>query len=63
MISRDRRWAILFSGSPVLADRHDRGGQAVDDGGLASSRVTGAIGGHDVDLFPPGIRSLSSGKT
>jgi hypothetical protein len=39
LISRNRRWAILFPGSPVLADRDDRGGLAVDDGGVASSRV------------------------
>jgi hypothetical protein len=42
-VSRDCGRAVLFPRAPVLADRDDRGGLAVDDGGVASSRVTGAV--------------------
>jgi len=34
---------VLFPWAPVLADRDDRGGLAVDDGGVASARVIGAV--------------------
>lgn len=43
--------AVRFPGSTVLADRNDRGGLAVDDGGVAAAGVIGTIGGHGADVF------------
>lgn len=40
---------VLFPRSAVLADRDDHGGLAVDDGGVASVGVVGAVGGGSAD--------------
>ena len=37
IVSRNRRWAILFPRPPVLADGDDRRGLAVDDGRVAAA--------------------------
>lgn len=50
-VSGNRGRAVLFPRSPILADRDDRGGLPVDDGGVASARVIGAVGSHRADLF------------
>jgi hypothetical protein len=62
-VSGDCGRAVLFPGSTVLADRDDRGGLAVDDGGVAAAGVIGAIGGHRADLFTLGDLVEHSGKT
>lgn len=43
-----------FHGRPFFADRDDRRGLTVDDGGVAAARVIRAIGGHGADLFALG---------
>lgn len=52
------RRAILFPGPPVLADRNDRRGPAVDDAHAVNQQVQGAVGApiRDLDgacLLPP----------
>ena len=49
-ISGDGGWAVLFPRPPVLSDWDDRGGLAVDDGGVAAAGVIGTIGGYGADL-------------
>ena len=44
--------AVLFPGSTVLADWSDRGRLLVDDGGVASEHVIGAVGRDGADVFP-----------
>ncbi len=51
LVSGNRRRAVLFLGAPVLADRYDRRGLAVEDGGVAAASV---IGGHCANLFALG---------
>ena len=46
--------AIHFPGPPVLPDRDDRCGLAVDDGAGAAAGVIGAVSNHPADLFAPG---------
>lgn len=54
---------VLFPRAPVLADRADRCGLAVEDGGVAAPGLAGAIGGHRADLvaladLPEQIRQI-----
>ena len=50
-VSGDCGGAVRFPGSTVLADRNDRGGLAVDDGGVTAAGVIGTIGGQGADVF------------
>lgn len=50
-VSGDCGGAVRFPRSTVLADRNDRGGLAVDDGGVAAAGVIDTIGGHGADVF------------
>lgn len=43
--------AILFPRAAVFADRDDRDGLPLDDGGVAPARVVGAVGGYRADLL------------
>jgi len=42
---------IFLPRTPVLADRDDRAGLAVDDGGMTAAGVMGTVSGHRADLF------------
>ena len=53
-VSSDCGRAILFPRTTVLADRDDRCGLAVDDGGMAAAGVIGAVGGYRADVFALG---------
>ena len=53
-VSGNRRRAILFRGAPVLADRDDRSGLAIEDGCVAAARVIGTVSGHGADSFTLG---------
>ena len=50
-VSGDRGGAVLFSRTPVPADRDDRGNLAVDDRRRAAAGVICPICGHRSDLF------------
>jgi hypothetical protein len=54
IVSRNRRRAVLFRRSSVLADGDDRRGLAVDDGRVAAASVIGTISGHRADHFALG---------
>ncbi len=51
LVSRDCGRAVLFPRAPVLSDRNDCPGVAVNDGGVAAARIVGAIRSHLADLF------------
>ena len=53
-VSGDCRRAVLFPRPTVFADRDDRRGLTVDDGGMAAARIIRAIGDHGADLFALG---------
>lgn len=53
-VSGDCRRAVLFPRPTVFADRDDRRGLTIDDGGVDAPRVIGAICGHGSDLFALG---------
>ena len=46
--------AVLFPRSAVLADRDDRGGLTVNDGGVAAAGVIGTVGSYRADVFALG---------
>ena len=50
LVSGDCGRAAFSPRPPVLADGDDRGGLPVDDGGVASARVIGAVRLHCADL-------------
>ena len=43
--------AVFLPRLPVLTDRDDRSGQAVDDGGMAKARVASAVRSHGAGLL------------
>lgn len=53
-VSGDCRRTAIFPRPPVFADRDDRRGLTVDDGGVATACVIRPIGGHGADLFALG---------
>ena len=53
-VSGDCGRAILLPRTTVLADRDDRCGLPIDDGGMAAAGVTGAVGGYRANLFALG---------
>jgi len=46
VVAGSGRPAVLIPRPPVLADRDDRSGLAVDDGGMAASGVIGTVRSH-----------------
>lgn len=48
----NRSRAVFFPGPAILADRDDRNGLAVNDGGEAATGVIGPVGGHRFEIFP-----------
>lgn len=51
LVSSDCRRAVLFPRPPILADRDDRGGLTVDNGGVAAAGVIGTVRRHSADLL------------
>lgn len=45
------RRAVFFPRPAILADRDNRGGTTLDDGGVATARVIGSVCDHAADLF------------
>lgn len=54
--------AVFFPRSTILADRNDRSGLTVNDGGMAATDVIGFVGDDCVDPSPLGTCSNRSGK-
>lgn len=53
-VSGDCSLAVRFPRAPVLADRHDRIGLALNNGGIATARVIGTASSHRLDFLAAG---------